>query len=136
MNRQGKSLPWSGTRDAALSKTAIWAGEGPGAVMALAEPERRDRSRSSVPGDCRLRIGIAESMTVPCQLGGCRALLQTYLSKQARECDPLRGSGSIWRFCKGPSFIAIVEPQEKSWPSHAKKSQLATRSGAPCTNRL
>ncbi len=41
MNRQGVSLPWSGTRTAQSRISASWAGVGPGTVMALAEADLR-----------------------------------------------------------------------------------------------
>src|SRR6185437_9376958 len=62
MKRQGNSLPWSGTRAAAVRIASSWAGDGPGPVMVLAEPERRVRSRSSAPGAGRLRTDAGESM--------------------------------------------------------------------------
>ncbi len=67
MNRQGKSLPWSGTRAAAVRMVSSSAGEGPGPVMVLAEPDRRVSSRSIASGAGRFRAGVALSISGLCQ---------------------------------------------------------------------
>ena len=50
MNRQGVSLPWSGTREATVSSVASSAAVGPGPLSSIGLTERRDVRRSMASG--------------------------------------------------------------------------------------
>ena len=86
MKRQGNNLPWSGTRAAARKIVSNSSGEGPGPVMVLAEPDRRDSSKSRVCGAGRLNDGeVSDSMFTLCQSG------------KEQYCSYITANG--WPFC-------------------------------------
>ena len=50
MKRQGTSLPWSGTREATVSKVSISAADGPGPANSIGLIERRVLSNCKASG--------------------------------------------------------------------------------------